>query len=187
MRCQVVAWLTNTVGLGEYAQTFSANHIDGECLPDITIRNLCEDMEIASFGHRRKIYLAMRGQTSLRVCDPAVAARYADMIPSGPGPGEVDFTAKPAAAGLGGAGQAGVAAGKPAAAGFGAAAGGGFGAKPAATGGFTSLAGGGLGAAAAKPAAAAGGFGGGFGAKPAAGGFGAAAKPGGFAGGFGAK
>ena len=158
-----MAWLTNTVGLGEYARNFSTNHIDGECLPDITICNLCEDMEIASFGHRRKIYLAMRGETSLRVCDPAVAARYANMEPSGPGPGEVDFGAKPAAAAAVSK-PAAVAASKPAAAGFG----GGFGAAAAAPGGF---------GAAAAP---------GFGAKPAAGGFGAAVAPGGFAGGFGA-
>lgn len=50
-------WL-DAIGLGQYAEAFSANDIDGEILPDLTAEDL-EKIGVASLGHRKKLMKAI--------------------------------------------------------------------------------------------------------------------------------
>jgi len=55
----VAAWLER-LGLGEYAATFAANHIDAGTLASLTADDLRE-LGVASLGHRKKLLQAIAG------------------------------------------------------------------------------------------------------------------------------
>ncbi len=54
---EVEAWL-NHLGLGQYAEAFGANDIDGETLPNLDGDDL-KELGIASLGHRKKVLAAI--------------------------------------------------------------------------------------------------------------------------------
>ena len=62
---QVAFWLGAAVGLPQYASDFRQHHIDGDALADMDQDVLKNELGISSWGHRRKIYLAISGQRSL--------------------------------------------------------------------------------------------------------------------------
>ena len=57
MSIDVADWLRG-LGLGQYAQVFADNDIDGEVLPELTADDLT-GLGINSIGHRRKLLAAM--------------------------------------------------------------------------------------------------------------------------------
>jgi class 3 adenylate cyclase len=58
----VRAWLEG-VGLGQYAETFAANHIDGRILRTLTADDLRE-LGVASVGHRKRLLEAIAALTA---------------------------------------------------------------------------------------------------------------------------
>ena len=50
----VAEWLVR-VGLGEHAETFRANKVDGECLQSLNNDLLKNDLNIAALGNRQRI------------------------------------------------------------------------------------------------------------------------------------
>lgn len=52
-------WLT-IIGLNEYAENFIQNHINGKILFDITEKELKEDLNVVSIGHRKNFQKAVQ-------------------------------------------------------------------------------------------------------------------------------
>src|SRR5215475_11136535 len=57
MSVDIAEWLRG-LGLGQYAEAFAANDIDGEVLPELTADDLT-GLGITSIGHRRKLLAAI--------------------------------------------------------------------------------------------------------------------------------
>lgn len=55
----VADWLKD-IGLGQYADTFKENHIDGEELQNLTNETLSQDLSVKALGHRQKILRAVQ-------------------------------------------------------------------------------------------------------------------------------
>lgn len=66
----IEAWLCE-LGLSDYIEAFSANHIDEEVLPLLTEEDL-RDMGVTSVGHRKRLLLTIRRLTGVAV-DGSVA------------------------------------------------------------------------------------------------------------------
>lgn len=52
-------WLT-IIGLTEYADNFTQNHINGKILFDLTEKEVKEDLQIISIGHRKNFHKAVQ-------------------------------------------------------------------------------------------------------------------------------
>ena len=50
----VAEWL-HRVGLGEYAETFRVNEVDGQCLRSLDNEMLKNDLNVAALGNRQRI------------------------------------------------------------------------------------------------------------------------------------
>ena len=69
----VARWL-ESLGLGQYAEAFAANHIDEELLPDLTLEDL-ETLGVASLGHRKKLQKAISALGSATMSPPSAPRR----------------------------------------------------------------------------------------------------------------
>jgi class 3 adenylate cyclase/predicted ATPase len=68
---EIADWLNN-LGMSEYTQSFSENHIDFSILGDLTDQDL-EKIGVASLGHRRKLLRAIANLEGIEKRAPAVA------------------------------------------------------------------------------------------------------------------
>ena len=73
-------WLRG-IGLGQYAETFRANDIDGELLGRLTNDDL-KDIGVASFGHRKKLLEAIAELGSAPATAPAAAPAPSPLEPA---------------------------------------------------------------------------------------------------------
>ena len=73
-------WLRG-IGLGQYAETFRANDIDGELLGRLTNDDL-KDIGVASFGHRKKLLEAIAELGSAPATAPAAAPAPSPLKPA---------------------------------------------------------------------------------------------------------